>query len=327
MTTFAIIGGGGVFATHLAKYLLETTNARVVSIGRNPVKTSPFSLDVGKRNPRYKYEQIHIVFEQDRLFELLDEEEPEIVVNFAALAYANSWQNASLFYDTNVVALAKMCEGLCQRSYLKRFIQIGTSELYGSVDVPADENAELRPTSPYAVSKLTGDMHLGTMFKTRGFPMNILRPSNAYGPGQALYRVIPRAVISGLTGRKLPLQGDGLAEKSFLHAYDVATAVQVVAEHGVVGEVYNCGPVATTSIRDLVGLVATELGVGFEDLVEFAPARVGEDARYWLDSARIAGIGWKPTIDLTAGIKDMCDWGRIHLDQLVDEYTQFVLRV
>ena len=120
MTTFAIIGGGGVFATHLAKYLLETTNARVVSIGRNPVKTSPFSLDVGKRNSRYKYEQIHIVFEQDRLFKLLDEEEPEIVVNFAALAYANSWQNASLFYDTNVVALAKMCEGLCQRSYLVR---------------------------------------------------------------------------------------------------------------------------------------------------------------------------------------------------------------
>ncbi len=102
-------------------------------------------------------------------------------------------------------------------------------------------------SGPYAVSKLTGDMHLGTMFTTLGFPMNILRPSNAYGPGQALYRVIPRAVITGLTGRKLPLQGDGLAEKSFLHAYDVATAVQVVAEHGVVGEVYNCGPVATTS--------------------------------------------------------------------------------
>ena len=318
MTTFAIIGGGGVFASHLAKYLLEETDVRVLSIGRNVPKASPFSLDVGKRNPRYKYEQVHIVFEQDRLFELFDKEKPEIIVNFAALAYANSWKNASLFYDTNVVALAKMCEGLCKRSYLKRFIQIGTSELYGSVDLPADENAELRPTSPYAVSKLTGDMHLDSMFKVRGFPMNVLRPSNAYGPGQLLYRVIPRAVISGLTGRKLPLQGDGLAEKSFLHAYDVATAVHVVAEHGVLGEVYNCGPTASTSIRDLVGLVAAELKISFEDLVELAPARVGEDARYLLDSTKI---------ELTAGIKDMCDWGRIYLDQLSDESTQFVLRV
>src|SRR5262245_48014279 len=172
--TYVLLGGGGVFAVHFAKYLLEKANPKkVICVGRNPPAAPPFTLEVGKGDPRYRYEQIHVVFEQDRLFELFDREKPEVIANFAALAYATSWEKSYRYYETNVVSLSKMCEELMKRTYLERFIQIGSSELYGPVDRPATEDALLQPTSPYAVSKMAGDLHLETLWAVRKFPMNI----------------------------------------------------------------------------------------------------------------------------------------------------------
>ncbi|MDR1475039.1 MAG: SDR family oxidoreductase, partial [Holosporales bacterium] len=220
MSRYAILGGGGVFAIHFAKYLLEQKDTEnVLSIGRNPPKSEAFTLGIGKGDPRYKYEQVHIVFEQDRLFELFDRYKPEYIVNFAAQGFTVSWEKSFLWYETNVVALVKICEQFTKRNYLKRFVHIGTSELYGPVSRPADETYPVNPTTPYAVSKLAADMHLNTLWKAKSFPMNIIRPSNAHAPGQQLYRILPKAVYCGLTGKKVPLEGGGVAKKSYMHAY------------------------------------------------------------------------------------------------------------
>lgn len=327
MTNYALIGGGGVFAVHFAKYLLEQRDpTKVICIGRNPPAAPPFTLEVGKGDPRYRYEQIHLVFEQDRLFELFDRERPEVIVNFAALAYATSWEKSFRYYETNVVALAKMCEELMKRDYLRRFVQIGTSELYGPVDRPVSEDEPLRPTSPYAVSKMAGDLHLETLWAVKKFPMNIIRPSNAYGPGQLLYRILPRAVYCALTGQKLPLQGGGVAKKSYMHAQDLAHAIWLMTEKAPFGRIYNVGPAKPSAIRHLVELVAEEAGVPFDRLVEMTPARVGEDAQYWLDSTRIkTELGWDEKISLREGVRDMVAWGRKYLHQLPPP-AEFVLR-
>ena len=196
MNRFCILGGDGVFGVHMAKYLLDNKlSERVVCVGRNPHKPPVYSLDVGKNDPRFSYYQIHITHEQDTLFEMFDSEKPHCIINFAALAYATSWIKSFRYYETNVVALAKMTEYIRTRDYFQHWMQIGSSEVYGSCDKKAaTEDAPLLATSPYAVSKAAGDMHLLTYFKNLGFPMNIIRPSNGYGPGQQLYRVIPRAV-------------------------------------------------------------------------------------------------------------------------------------
>lgn len=327
MKTYVVIGGGGVFGIHFAKYLLEKQNPKkVICIGRNPPAISPFTLDVGKGDPRYAYHQIHMVFEQDRLFELFDREKPEVVVNFAALAYATSWDKSFRYYETNVVALSKMCEGLMHRDYLERFVQIGTSELYGSVDRPAPEDYPVHPTSPYAVSKLAGDMHLETMWAVRKFPMNIIRPSNAYGPGQLLYRILPRAVWCALNGQKFPLQGGGTVKKSYIHAQDLAHAIYLICEKAPLGRLYNAGSKEPVTMRHLVELVAEEMGIPFDTLVEMTPGRAGEDAQYWLDSSRIkAELGWEPKIGLREGVRDMVEWGRQYRNQL-PEPNEFVLR-
>ena len=329
MKTYVVLGGGGVFGVHTAMYLLEHANPKkVICVGRNPEKLEPFSLNLGKGDPRYAYHQIHVVHEQDRLFDLFDKERPEVIISYAAQGEgAVSWRRSWYFFETNGTALVKMAEELMSRKYLERFIQIGTSELYGSVDVAANEDTPIRPTSPYAASKAAFDLYLLSVSSVLKFPMNIIRPSNAYAPGQQLHRVIPRAVLCGLTGQKLPLHGGGRAQKSYLHARDLARAIHLVTERAPLGTVYNAGPAAPISIRELVEKTADALGMPFDQLCEMTPDRLGQDSRYWLDSSAIKkDVGWEPKIRLEDGLREMVDWGRRYLPQLSSMSSEYVLR-
>lgn len=329
MKTYIILGGNGVFGVHAAFYLLKHANPKkVICVGRNPEKAPHFTLDLGKGDPRYAYHQIHVVFEQDRLLELFDAEKPEVIVNFAAQGEgAVSWKKSWRFYETNATALAKMTEDLLSRSYLERWIQIGTSELYGSIDFAAKEDTPIKPTSPYAASKAAGDLHLMAISNVLKFPMNIIRPSNAYAPGQLLHRVIPRAVLCGLTGQKLPLQGGGKARKSYIHARDLARAIHLVSEKAPLGKVYNAGPALPISIRDLVTKVAAAMNMSLEQLCEITEDRLGQDSQYWLDSSAIKkDVGWEPQISIEEGIKEMVEWGREYLSTLKDVSTGYTLR-
>jgi dTDP-glucose 4,6-dehydratase len=326
--TYAILGAGGSFGIHTAFYLLRhAAPKKVIGIGRNPLRPEPFSLNIDKQ-AGYTYHAYHITYELDSVMEVLDRERPQVIVNYAAQGEgAVSWSKSWRFYETNAMGLARLAEQLMHREYLERFIQIGTSELYGAVDFPASEDTPIRPTSPYAASKAAFDMHLLSIHKVLKFPMNIIRPSNAYCPGQLLHRVIPKAVVCGLTGRKLPLHGGGRAEKSYIHARDLARAIHLVAEHAPLGTVYNAGPKDPTSIRRVVELTAEALRVPFEELCEVTDDRVGQDARYWLDSSAIKrDVGWEPQIGWTDGLAEMVDWGRTYLDQLRDWPMGYTLR-
>jgi len=328
MKTYAILGAGGSFGIHTAFYLLDHADPKkVIGIGRNPLRPEPFSLNIEKRG-NFRYHAYHITYEMDAVLELLDREKPQVIINYAAQGEgAVSWKKSWRFFETNSMALAKLSEELMARDYLERFIQIGTSELYGSVDFAAKETTPIQPTSPYAASKAAFDMYLLSVNRILKFPMNIIRPSNAYCPGQLLHRVIPKTVICGLTGRKLPLQGGGRAEKSYIHARDLARAIHLVAEKAPFGTVYNAGPAEPTSIRRVVELTARALGMPFEQLCEMTEDRLGQDSRYWLDSSAIRkDVGWEPQIGWEAGLGEMVDWGRKYLDQLRDWPMDYVLR-
>ena len=328
MKSYAILGGGGSFGIHTAFYLLEHAKPKkVIGIGRNPLRPEPFSLNIDKE-PGYAYHARHLTYELDLLLELLDRERPEVIVNFAAQGEgAVSWTHSWRFFETNSMGLARLAEELMKRDWFERFIQIGTSELYGSVDHAAREDDPIVPTSPYAASKAAFDMYLISVHRFLDFPMNIIRPSNAYCPAQLLHRVVPKAVLCGLTGRKLPLHGGGRAEKSYIHARDLARAIHLVAEKAPIGAVYNAGPAEPTSIRRVVELTAEALGMPFEDLCEVTGDRLGQDSRYWLDSSAIKDdVGWEPEIGWEEGLAEMVAWGRKYLDVLKDWPTDYVLR-
>jgi len=153
--TYAVLGGGGSFGLHTSKYLLDHADpAKVIAVGRNLPKDECFTLGIGDGDPRYSYHAYHVNYELDLLMELLDREKPQVIINFAAQGEgATSLKHSWRYFETNCVALVKLTEQLQSRDYLERFIQIGTSELYGSVEHAAKEDEPIKPTSPYAASK------------------------------------------------------------------------------------------------------------------------------------------------------------------------------
>ena len=310
---YMILGGGGVFANHLAKHLLDKWE-EVVAVGRGKRKEC-FSLGVGEGNKNYQYHQIHIVREMDRLLALIKAEKPDFIINFAALAYANSWDAPELFYNTNLMAPV----ALLQHTKDIKFVQISSSEVYGSTITPATEDAPLNPTSPYAVSKLATDLHL----KTLDQPFNIVRPSNCYGEGQYTYRIIPKAILYMLKGKPFPLQGGGIAEKSFMHAQDLANAVETICFYGRQGETYNVGSDLPISMRGLVEEVRRQLGFGE---IEVAEGRAKEDSKYWIDSSKMKLLGWRPRVDLERGIAGMIEWCYKYKEDLMQEPDTYELR-
>jgi dTDP-glucose 4,6-dehydratase len=325
---YLVLGGGGSFGIHTSFYLLDHAEpSKVIGVGRNPLRSKPFSLGIETRE-NYEYHARHVTYELDLLLEILDSEKPEVIINFAAQGEgAVSWKNSWRFFETNSMALARLCEELMKRDWLERFIHIGTSEMYGSVDHPTREDEPIKPSSPYAASKVAFDLYLMSIHKHLGFPMNIIRPSNAYCPGQLLHRVIPKAVWCGLTGNILPLQGGGRAEKSYIHARDLARAVHMVSEKAPLGRIYNAGPKDPTSIREVVERTAKALNISFEKLCEVTDDRLGQDSRYWLDSSLIKSeVGWEPNIEWEEGLDEMVSWGRRYLEDIRHLPTNYVMR-
>ncbi len=326
--TYAIIGCGGCFGIETAFYLLKHANPKkVIGIGRNILPAEPFSLNIEKQKG-FKYYPIHVTYEFDMLMELLDKEKPDVIINFAAQGEsATSWKYSWRYFETNAMALARLTEELAKRDWLERFIQIGTSEVYGSVEHAATEEEPIKPTSPYAASKVAFDMHLESVYRCLKFPMNIIRPSNAYCVGQRLHRIIPKAIMCGLKGEKLPLQAGGRPEKSYIHARDLARAILMVADKAPMGKIYNAGPDNPTSIRNVVEMTAIAVGVPFEQLCVVTEDRLGQDARYWLDSSAIKrDLDWTPQITWEEGLDEMVEWCKKYYDQLKDVPMEYIMR-
>lgn len=315
----AILGGGNVYALNLARYL-SSIGIDHFGIGRSGPKHPAF----WQVEHHYRFYPLHLVTQLQEVMARICLERPDMIVNFAAQGEgaASFDANAEMFYATNTLALVKFVEGLKHLSYLQRFIQIGTSELYGSVEKPSKETDPLRPSSPYAISKAAFDQHLDSMYRVRQFPMNIIRPSNAYCPGQQLHRIIPKAILCALGGKKLSLQGGGHAQKSYVHADDLSRAIVGVMERGRLGKTYNAGPLLPSKIRTIVGHCLSACDVEWNDVVEETPQRPGEDGCYWLDSTSIyTDLGWKPIVSLESGIQRMVEWVKRYPDLLTMDTT------
>jgi dTDP-glucose 4,6-dehydratase len=310
----AILGGGSCFALNLARYLSEC-GIEHFGIGRSPRKPPA----LWPIEHHYRYHALHVVDQLQAVMAVLDTEKPDVIVNFAAQGEgaASFGANAADFFRTNAWGLSRFVLEIQKRDYLERFIHIGSSEVYGSPEQAAKESDLLDPTSPYSASKAAFDHYLNSMWRTQKFAMNIVRPSNCYTPGQQLHRIIPKAIICALKGEKLQLHGGGMAQKSYLHSTDLSRAILKVAERAHLGQIYNVGPDEPVTIRSAVELVANCCGVKFADLVDEAPERMGQDARYYLDCSKAKReLEWQQTIELEGGIAMMADWVKAHPELL-----------
>lgn len=278
-----------------------------------------------KTDARLEFEQIDLNSDLDRLMTLLGARKPKIIFNFAAQSMVGeSWDKPDDWMRTNVVTVARLAERLRHLDFLDRYVHVTTPEVYGSTDGWITEEASVNPSTPYAVSRAAGDMLFKIYRETFGLPVVSTRAANVYGPGQPLYRIIPRTIFFLLTGKKLQLHGGGVSTRSFIHMDDVSDATWKIATDAPIGETYHISTNRIVSIRELVEMLCDMLDVRFEDSVDVAPERLGKDSAYWLNSDKVRGLGWFDQVTLEAGLAEVIDWARRHLDELRNQPFAYI---
>ena len=316
---FIVIGSNSFSGATFVRYLLEKGH-ETIGVSRSQEPNDAFLpykwLKEGQ--DKFHFEQIDLNHDLGKLIEILVEEKPNYIVNFAALGMvAQSWEKPKDWYQTNVVSQVKLHDEIRKFNFIKKYVHVTTPEVYGSTEGWISENFHFRPSTPYAVSRAACDLHLKSFIDAYSFPVVFTRSANLYGSGQQLYRIIPRTILFARLGKKLSLHGGGSSDRSFVHMNDVSDATYKITLNGTVGNTYHISTRETISIRDLVIKICKAINVNFSELVEETEERLGKDQSYKLDSNKIRKeLGWQEVIDLEVGIASTIEWVDSNLDTL-----------
>ena len=254
----------------------------------------------------------------------------DTVVNFAAESHVDrSIEQPELFLTTNILGTQVLLDTAKKywnlngndkysRAYKAgvKFLQVSTDEVYGALGATGMfvETMPLLPNSPYSASKASADLLVRAYHETYGLPVNITRCSNNYGPYQFPEKLIPLMINNCLHDKPLPVYGDGMQVRDWLHVADHCSAIATVLEKGVIGEVYNIGGNNEKANIDIVKRIIATLGKD-ESLIQYVKDRPGHDRRYAIDNTKITTqLGWAPRYTFEQGIAETIDWYLAHQD-------------
>jgi len=260
-----------------------------------------------KDDPRFTFVQGDIC-DGDKLDEVLPDH--DVVVNFAAETHVDrSIHGPQDFIVTNVVGTQTILDA-CLRHGIPRTVHIGTDEVYGSIDEGSwDENEPLRPNSPYSAAKAAAEMLVRAYYVTYGLNVSSTRCSNNYGPYQFPEKVIPLFVTNLIDGAKVPLYGDGLNVRDWLHVDDHCRGIALVVEKGAPGESYNIGGGLELNNRELTERVLEAMGASW-DMVQPVEDRKGHDRRYSVNDGKLRALGYAPQHTFDEGLAETVQWYR-----------------
>jgi len=244
------------------------------------------------------------------------------VVNFAALnVVAPSWQHPDRYMQVNCVEQIGLWMALA--AHETRYLHVSTPEVYGSTKGWIREDAPYNPSTPYAASRAAAEMMLKCYHKQYNLPVIFTRACNVYGPGQQLYRLIPKLIVSIKKGEKFKLEGGGTSARAFIHIDDLCEATYLLATKGTPGEAYHITSNDYQSIAGLVRLTCALMGKRMEDVVEEVPERPGKDANYQLFAGKIRELGWDAKVKLADGIQSVIDWIEEDWETLKDQPMEY----
>jgi dTDP-glucose 4,6-dehydratase len=258
----------------------------------------------------FRFHRLDLNHDVAAIAALIDAERITHVVNFAAQSMvAESWAHPDHWFMTNVVSTIRLHDLLRRMDFLQSYVHVTTPEVYGNTTGPVTEAAPFNPSTPYAVSRAAADMSLRTFFTHYGFPVRFTRAANVFGPGQQLYRIIPRTILSIRGQRRLQLHGGGASERSFIHIDDVSRATHLIAVDGQPGATYHISTDRIITIRQLVEMICHRMGASFTDHVEIVGERPGKDTTYRLDSSKLrTDLAWADQCTLESGIDATIAW-------------------
>ncbi len=309
MHTILVTGGAGFIGSNFIRQALRTTEYTIVNLDVLTYAGNLENLHDVEQNPRYHF--VHGSILNAELIEYVCRKYAvNGIINFAAESHVDrSIMSAAPFVNTNVQGTLVLLE-IARKLSLERYLQISTDEVYGSLgDTGAfTEETPLAPNSPYSASKASADMLVRAFVHTYHLPALMTRCSNNYGPYQFPEKLIPLMLLNAMENKSLPVYGDGMNVRDWIHVEDHNTAVLAVYQRGRVGEVYNIGARSEKPNIEIVKTILAKVGKD-ESLITYVKDRPGHDRRYAIDSTKIEQeLGWKPAYSFEEGIEHTVQW-------------------
>jgi dTDP-glucose 4,6-dehydratase len=307
-----VTGGLGFIGSNFIRLVLrERADAHVINLDAMTYAGNPANCADVAGDPRYRFIKGDICDAESVERAIADG--VDAIVNFAAETHVDrSILQPEDFLRTDILGTHVLLEAV-RRHHIARFVQVSTDEVYG--DVEQGESTEmdpLRPRSPYSASKAGGDLQVLAYWNTYRTPVLITRGSNTYGPYQYPEKLIPLFVTNLLDDQSVPVYGDGLQIRDWLHVEDHARGILHVLERGEDGNVYNIGGGNQRTNMEITRTIVEHCGRSMDTYVRHVTDREGHDRRYALDCRKAHAIGWSPRIDFTQGLRDTIAWYREH---------------
>ena len=306
-TRYLVTGGAGFIGSNFIRHLLSRDeDAWVTNLDKLTYAGNLENLRGLEVDPRYQFVRGDIA--DSKIVEKIFRRGVDVVVHFAAETHVDrSIQNAADFIDTDVKGTFYLLEN-ARRFGVKRFVQVSTDEVYGSIAKGAcREDAPLLPRNPYSASKAGADRLAYSFWATHGVPVIITRCSNNYGPYQHPEKMIPLFVTNALENKPLPLYGDGRNVRDWIHVLDHCNAILFLLQQGKDGEVYNVSGDAPKENIEITRLILKILGKP-TNLIRWVQDRPGHDRRYSIDGAKLKALGFKPKLRFADGMEKTVRW-------------------
>lgn len=324
MKTILVTGGAGFIGSNFVKLMLEKhSDYKIINIDALTYAGNLENLKDIDGNPNYEFIKVDIR-DREKIVEIFKNNEVTSVVNFAAESHVDrSIEEPEVFLTTNIIGTQVLLD--TAKKYWKvnpndkyckeykpgvKFLQVSTDEVYGALGETGMfvESMPLMPNSPYSASKASADMIVRAYNETFGMPVNITRCSNNYGPHQFPEKLIPLMINNCLKEKDLPVYGDGMQVRDWLHVSDHCSAIDTVLHKGKDGEVYNIGGNNEKANIEIVKLIINTLGKS-ENLIKYVKDRPGHDRRYAIDNTKITTeLGWEPAYTFEQGIQETIQW-------------------
>lgn len=318
-----VTGGAGFIGSNFIKLLIEKNEGhKIVNLDLLTYAGNLENLKDVEDNSSYTFIKGDIR-DRDVLKDIFSKHDINAVVNFAAESHVDrSIEDPEVFLKTNIMGTQalldtaksfwKLSDDKYERDYKAgvKFLQVSTDEVYGSLGKTGmfTEETNIQPNSPYSASKASSDMLVRAYGETFGLPVNITRCSNNYGPYQFPEKLIPLMIANCLNDKPLPVYGDGMQIRDWLHVKDHCQAIYTVLNKGRLGEVYNIGGNNEKANIEIVNLIISTLGKS-NDLIKYVKDRPGHDRRYAIDNSKItAELKWSPEYTFETGIKETIEW-------------------
>lgn len=324
MKTILVTGGAGFIGSNFIRYMLEKyPDYRIINLDALTYAGNLENLADVIKNPNYSFIRADIR-DRDKINEVFSTHNITYVVNFAAESHVDrSIVEPEVFLTTNILGTQVLLDAAKKQWLLDpenkycreyktgvKFVQISTDEVYGDLGAEGKftETTPLQPNSPYSASKAGADLIVRSYYKTFGMPVNITRCSNNYGPYQFPEKLIPLMIINCINGKDLPVYGDGMQIRDWIHVNDHCSAIDSVLHQGTSGEIYNIGGNNEMTNIEIVKLIINTLGRS-EKLIRYVQDRPGHDRRYAIDHTKItAQLGWEPQYSFEKGIMETIQW-------------------